>query len=67
MRLNDDVYDVIKRLVVIILPAIATFYTAVAKIWGLPYVLEVCGTIGAFETFLGAVLCISTIEYNKDK
>lgn len=67
MRLNDKVYDAIKYIVIIVLPAIATGYAAVAKIWGLPYITEIVGTIGAIETFLGAALCISTAEYNKTK
>lgn len=67
MRLNDKVYDCLKYIVVIVLPAIATLYAAISKIWGFPYSVEVVGTIGAVETFLGAVLCISTAEYNKTK
>ena len=48
-----------------LLPALATLYFAVAKIWGLPYGEEIVGTITAVDTFLGVLLGISTANYNK--
>ena len=47
------------------LPAIATLYFALSGIWGLPYGEQIVGTIVAVETFIGALLGISTINYNK--
>lgn len=63
--LNDKVYDVLKYVAQIVLPALGTLYFALANIWGLPYGEEVVGTIVAVDTFLGALLQISTNKFNK--
>ncbi len=63
--LNDKVYDVCKFIAQILLPALGTLYFALAGIWGFPYGEEIVGTIMAIDTFLGAILGISTIQYNK--
>ena len=65
MTLNNRLYDVLKWLVIIVLPAAATLYAALAPVWVWPYADEVVTTITAVDTFLGAVLCISTANYNK--
>ena len=65
MILNNKVYDVLKFIAQIVLPAVPTFYISIAGIWGLPYGEEVSGTIMAIDTLLGALLMISTNSYNK--
>ena len=65
MILNNKIYDVLKFIAQIVLPAIATLYITVANIWGLPYGEQISGTIMAIDTFLGALLMISTNVYNK--
>lgn len=65
MILSNKVYDILKFIAQIVLPAVATFYITIAGIWGLPYGEEVSGTIMAVDTLLGAVLMISTNSYNK--
>ena len=65
MKLSNKTYDILKWIAQILLPAIATLYFALSKIWGFPYAAEVVGTISAIDVFLGAVLGISTSEYNK--
>lgn len=65
MKLSNKVYDILKWLVIIVLPAAATLYAALAAVWAWPYPDEVVTTITAVDTFLGAVLCISTAKYNK--
>ena len=35
-------------------------------VWAWPYSEEIITTITAVDTFLGAVLCISTATYNKE-
>ena len=47
------------------LPALGTLYFALASIWGLPYGEQVVGTVTAIDTFLGVILGISTMQYNK--
>lgn len=66
MRLSNNAYDILKWIAQILLPALGTLYFALSKIWGLPWSTEVVGTIAAVDTFLGALLGISTAEYNKE-
>ena len=68
-KMENKVYDILKYIALIILPALGALYFALSKIWGdgiFPYPTEIVGTIAAVDTFLGAVLQISTDNYNKD-
>lgn len=62
--MNNKLYDVLKFITTIVLPALGTLYFALAGIWGLPYGEQVVGTITAIVTFLGVCLGISTAKYN---
>lgn len=62
---TNKTYDVLKYIAQVVLPAIGTLYFALANIWGFPYGEEVVGTITAIDTFLGALLMLSTSQYNK--
>lgn len=63
MILNNKVYDALKWAALILLPAIAVLYSALANIWGLPYSAQVTGTIVAINLFLGAILQISNFQF----
>lgn len=63
--MSNKVYDIFKFIAQIILPALATLYVTLAGLWGLPFPDEIAGTIMAVDTFLGAVLMISSSNYNK--
>ena len=65
--MSNKTYDALKYIAQIVLPAIATLYFAVAQIWGLPYGEQIVGTITAIDAFLGALLGISTVKYNKEE
>ena len=67
MKMSNKVYDVLKYIAQIVLPALATLYFALAKIWNFPYGAEIVGTISAVDAFLGALLQISTNKYNADQ
>lgn len=62
--LPNKVYDILKYLTIIVLPAIGALYTGLAQIWSLPYSSQIPATITVICTFLGAILCISTAQYN---
>lgn len=62
----SPVYDKLKWVCIIGLPAIATLWFTLGKIWGFPYLAEIEATIIAIDTFLGALLGISTIQYNRE-
>ena len=63
--LSNKVYDVLKYITTIVLPALGTLYFALASIWGFPYGEQIVGTITAIVTFLGVCLGVSTSKYNK--
>ena len=67
MKLNDKIYNTLKWIAIVALPATGTLYFALAGIWGFPYGEQIVGTITAVETFLGIILGISTYNYNKSK
>lgn len=66
MKLSDKTYNVLKWIAMIALPALGTFWFALAGIWGFPYGEEILGTIVAADTLLGTLLGISTMQYNKN-
>ena len=67
MKLPDKIYDILKWITMIVLPALATAYVGLASIWGWPFADEVAKTTAVICTLLGALLGISTAQYNKDK
>lgn len=63
--MNNKLYDWLKWIAQIWLPALASLYFAIAQIWSLPYAEQIVGTITAIDAFLGALLGVSTIQYKK--
>lgn len=61
--MTPKVYDFLKKLAQIWLPAMGTLYFALAAVWGLPAADKVTGTIIAVDTFLGVMLNISKNQY----
>lgn len=65
MKMSNKCYDILRWIAQIALPALGTLYFALAEIWGFPYATEIMGTITAVDVFLGALLGISSSQYNK--
>lgn len=65
MKLNDKLYDILKWITMIVIPALATAYVGLAAVWAWPYADEVAKSAAVVCTLLGALLGISTAEYNK--
>ena len=65
MKFSNSTYDTLKYVCLIVLPALATFYGAISKIWGLPYGTEIPMTITALATLMGVCLKVSTDNFNK--
>ena len=61
--MTNRTYDILKIIAQLVLPAIGTLYFALAEIWGFPYAEQIVGTITAVDTFLGAVLKLSSDSY----
>ena len=66
MKMSNKIYDILKWVAQILLPALGTLYFALAGIWGLPYGEQIIGTITAVDTFLGVILGISSKQYYDD-
>lgn len=60
---SDRMYENLKKLVQIVLPAISSAYFALAEIWGLPDPEKVVGSLAVLSTFLGICLGISNKTY----
>ena len=67
MKLPDKLYDWLKWISLICIPACATFYVALSSVWGWPYADEVAKTANAVCVLIGALIGISTAQYYKDK
>lgn len=63
-KMSNEAYDFWKLVVMRYIPAIATLYFSLSKIWALPYTEQVLGTLAAVATFIAACLGISTYNYN---
>lgn len=63
--MSNKLYDVLKWIALVVLPAAAILYGSVAGIWGLPYAEQIPETITAVDLFLGVVLGVSSAQYNK--
>lgn len=65
MYMDNKIYDALKWIAQYLLPGAATFYFTVGNIWNLPAIEGVVGTIMAVDVFLGAILGLSSMEYQK--
>lgn len=63
--MSNKVYDILKWTVTVVLPALATLYSTLGSIWGLPFVEQVPATICALVACGSALLGISSISYAK--
>jgi hypothetical protein len=62
--LTGKAYDYTKFAALILFPALATLYFALAQIWGVPNADKIVGSITSLDTFLGILLGLSTASYN---
>jgi len=65
MKLPNKLYDVLKWVCLIALPALAVFYAVIAKIWGLPFESEIPATINAVAVLIGALIGVSHLSIKK--
>lgn len=63
--MNNKVYDVLKWVALVGLPALTALWLTLANIWGFPYAEAIGATMAAVTTFLGAILGISSLSYQK--
>ena len=66
MMLTNKVYDILRWIADLFLPALGTLYFALSQIWGFPYGEQIVGTIAALTAFLDAILAVSKAQYKKN-
>lgn len=62
--MSPKLYDALKFIAQVLLPALGTLYVALAALWGLPNPEAVSGTVLALDTALGTLLHLSSSAYN---
>ena len=67
VKLDDKVYDVLKWVVMIVLPAVSVLVATLGQIWGWAGTEKIVLTINAVTIFLGVLIGISTVNYNASK
>lgn len=60
----DKLYDVLKWVAIIVMPAISTFIVGLGGIWSIPYAGQLAATVTAIGVLLGALLGLSSVKYN---
>ena len=66
MKLPNRLFDILKWVAILFLPALAILVRSIFAIWNLPFGRELSDTIVAMQVFLGAILGVSTLNYNKE-
>ena len=67
MKLPNKLYDILKWIATIVLPALSTLCFTIGGIWGWSITEQLIGSIAAVDMFLGVILGISSVQYNKTK
>lgn len=65
MIFSNKVYNVLKWVCLVCLPALSAFYIGLGQFWNIPYPSQISGTIMLVDALLGALLGISSIQYSK--
>lgn len=65
MKMSNKVYDILKWIALIALDAVGLFYNTIAAIWNLPLGDEILATCTAISVLIGALIGISSAQYNK--
>ena len=63
----NKIFDLLKWIAIVCLPSISTFIVVISRIWNWADLGSlIAQTITAVAVLLGALLGISTIQYNKE-
>lgn len=67
MTIPSKLYDILKWVTMVVLPASSILYVALANVWQWPYAPEISATLAAVAAFLGTVLQISSANYRTEQ
>lgn len=65
LKMSNKLYDILKWVALVALPAIEVFWLTLGNIWGFPLVVEIGSTIAAVDVLLGSLLGVSNVKYKK--
>lgn len=65
--MSNKLYDILKWVALVALDAVGVFYKTIASIWSFPFGDEVLATFAALSLFLGTLIGITGMNYNKEK
>ena len=63
--LPDKIYDILKWIVLVFLPALTTLVGVIGSVYGWANLESILTIMTAVTTFLGAILGVSTAQYNQ--
>lgn len=67
MKLPDKVYDVLKWIAIICLPAFKIAIPQLFEIWGWPLGPEIADTLDVIAVLLGTLLGVSCVNYANEQ
>lgn len=65
LNLNPKLYDNLKWITQILLPAFGSLYFGLSDLWDLPKAFEVVGSVSVLTVFLGTILGLSNVQYKR--
>ena len=60
---NEKLYQALKWITTVFLPALTALWLGLSKVWGFPFAEEIGATLAIITTFMGALLGIGSIRY----
>lgn len=67
MKIPDKLYEILKWVSCIVLPALTTLYGVIGTTFEIPYTQQVLMIMPAISTFIGSLIGISTAKYYQDQ
>lgn len=67
MKLPDKVYDILKWIAIICIPAFKEAIPALFEIWHIPYGVEIADTLNILAVLIGGLISVSAIAYHKEQ
>ena len=64
--LPDKVYEILKWVALIAIPALGEAYLRLSNVWNLPYGQAINETALILTFLIGALIGVSTVQYNKN-
>lgn len=64
--ISNRLYDFLKWVALVAIPALETFWLTIGKVWGLPYVTEIGTTIAAVGLLIATLIGVSTVRYRRN-